>query len=108
MCLQGDATALQFPAESFDAVFEFNVFHHIQDYIKAMGEVFRVLKSDGSFYAMEVDRRFFNRLIKIFFPPEVLFSREEFIQSLKATGFQLEKAQGTRRVFYLMARKPKR
>ena len=29
---QGDATALQFPAESFDAVFEFNVFHHIRDY----------------------------------------------------------------------------
>lgn len=108
LCLKGDATALGFPNEAFDAVFEFNVFHHIQNYPKAMSEVFRVLKPGGRFYLMDVDRHFFNRLIKIFFPPEALFSREEFLQGLKAMGFQVEKAQGTRRVFYLVARKPQR
>lgn len=43
----GDATALPFEAESFDAVTLFDVLEHISDHKKAISEVFRVLRPGG-------------------------------------------------------------
>jgi SAM-dependent methyltransferase len=44
----GDATRLEFPSESFDAVTMFDVIEHVPDDHKAMAEVLRVLKPGGS------------------------------------------------------------
>lgn len=42
----GDVEALEFPASTFDAVVGSSVLHHV-DFVKALGEAFRVLKSGG-------------------------------------------------------------
>ncbi|WP_058998508.1 class I SAM-dependent methyltransferase [Leptolyngbya sp. NIES-2104] len=43
----GDATALPFDDESFDAVTMFDVLEHIPDHKSAIAEAFRVLRPDG-------------------------------------------------------------
>ena len=57
----GDATAISVPAESYDAVFDFGIIHHIPDWRLALAEVFRVLKPAGRFYAEEVMGQFLDR-----------------------------------------------
>ncbi|OGF55597.1 MAG: 16S rRNA (cytosine(1402)-N(4))-methyltransferase, partial [Candidatus Fraserbacteria bacterium RBG_16_55_9] len=98
---QGDATALALPDASVDAVFEFNVFHHIHECEKAMAEIWRVLKPGGAFYAMDLSQRFFQLpLIESLFPPEVLFTKQEFIQSLEASGLRVRRTAGSELMFY--------
>jgi ubiquinone/menaquinone biosynthesis C-methylase UbiE len=48
----GNAEQLDFPDESFDAVYSFGVLHHTPDIEKAVAEVRRVLKPDGTAYVM--------------------------------------------------------
>jgi SAM-dependent methyltransferase len=43
----GDATRLEFPDRSFDAVTMFDVIEHVPDDRRALGEAFRVLKPGG-------------------------------------------------------------
>lgn len=45
----GDATNLGFADESFDVVFSYHVLEHIPDYHRALSEMNRVLKSDGTY-----------------------------------------------------------
>jgi ubiquinone/menaquinone biosynthesis C-methylase UbiE len=54
----GDATAIPVPDAHYDAVFDFGIVHHIPDWRAALGEVRRVLKPGGRFYAEEVLGRF--------------------------------------------------
>lgn len=102
---QGDATALDFPDAHFDAVFAFNLFHHIRDYRRALAQVARVLKPSGKLYVMDLDRRFFNPLFRSLFPPEVLFSCEEFLNDLKHVGLDAESSMGGRWAFFVRAGK---
>ncbi len=46
----GDAMNLDFAAESFDFVFSYHALEHIDDPIKALGEIRRVLKPSGGFW----------------------------------------------------------
>jgi ubiquinone/menaquinone biosynthesis C-methylase UbiE len=48
----GNAEQLNFPDESFDAVYSFGVLHHTPDIEKAVTEVRRVLKPGGTAYIM--------------------------------------------------------
>lgn len=48
----GNAERLQFSAKSFDVVYAFGVLHHTPDIEQAVAEVHRVLKPDGTVYAM--------------------------------------------------------
>lgn len=50
---QGDAHELKYPDESFDAVLCQTVLTHIRDAAKVIGEMTRVLKSGGVFFAAE-------------------------------------------------------
>ena len=49
----GDAEALDFEDESFDAVYCLNALHHIPDIPKALAEIHRVLKKGGRFLFLE-------------------------------------------------------
>lgn len=49
----GDATTIAAPEETYDAVFDFGIIHHIPDWRQALSEVRRVLKPGGRFYAEE-------------------------------------------------------
>jgi SAM-dependent methyltransferase len=101
---QGDATALSFADSQFDMVFACNVFHHIRDYTQALAEVYRVLKMDGKLYVMDIDFRTINPISRRLFPPEALFTREEFIRDLHAVGFREDATSGSR-IFFVRARK---
>lgn len=51
----GDVYKLTFPAESFDAVFSHNVLEHIPEPIKALREMYRVLKPGGVIGIRDID-----------------------------------------------------
>lgn len=99
--LQGDATELSLPDGSFDAAFEFHVFHHIKNYVKAIRETLRILKPGGHFYAMDLGRAFFSPLVTKLFPPETTFTRGEFTGQMRAAGFKIEKEFGGEKIFFI-------
>ena len=100
----GDATKLKFKNSSFDHVIETNTFHHIKNYSKAIKEVYRVVKKNGIFYAMDGSKYCFIWPLRIFFPPESRFTKKEFIENLENNGFKVEKSKGNL-LFYVAARK---
>jgi len=51
---RGNATRIEAPDASYDAAFEFIVLHHVPEWRRALGEVFRVLRPGGVFYAEEI------------------------------------------------------
>lgn len=46
-----DATAIPVPSDTYDAVFDFAIIHHVPDWRRAVHEVARVLKPGGRFCA---------------------------------------------------------
>jgi len=99
-----DAQKLSYRSNSFDAVFAFDVHHHIEDWRNALAEEYRVLKKGGRLFIQDFGRPpLYHVLYKIF--PHTDFTRYEFIQEVQATGFKLENVtQGF--VFWLEAIKP--
>ena len=62
---QASATAIPITDDTYDAVFDFAVIHHIIDWRKAVKEVFRVLKPGGRFFADEVlAKTIYNPLVR--------------------------------------------
>jgi len=103
--LQGDATKLKFKNSSFDYVIETNVFHHIENYPKAVKEVYRILKNNGKFYLMDISQYFFGLpLINLLFPPESYLTKNILIDKLEKNNFKIEKSKG-RLLFFIAAKK---
>ncbi len=85
----GDATAIEAESESFDAVFDFGILHHIPDWQAAVAEVCRVLRPGGRFFFMEVTSQALNRRSYrhlFVHPAENRFGRTEFIAGLDRQG----------------------
>lgn len=85
----GDATAIQAPAQSFDAVFDFGVIHHVVAWEDAISEVSRVLKPGGIFVFEEVSRQALDRwAYRAFFdhPSENRFTAPDFVVVLNRHG----------------------
>lgn len=101
---QGDASALTFPAATFDFAYELNVLHHVRGYPAAIREVRRVLKPGGRFFLQDLSRRFFLPGLRQLFPPESLFTRAELVRQLEAAGFAVEAARG-QAIIFLRARR---
>ncbi len=53
-CYVMNAEALEFPAESFDAVLMIEVLEHIPDYTRALREAYRVLRPGGLIFIQSV------------------------------------------------------
>ena len=86
----GDASAIPAPDETYDAVFDFGVVHHILRWQDTLAEVWRVLKPGGRLYAEEVlgdflDHPVTRRLFR--HPSHDRFDRQGFLTGLEQAGF---------------------
>ena len=52
--MEGDAQRLPFADASFDAVFNFGIIHHLEDWELGVSEVARVMRPGGAFYFEEI------------------------------------------------------
>ena len=89
---EGDVTAIPEPDESFDAVFDFGIIHHVPGWRKALAEVHRVLKPGGRFFFEEVTRQALARWTYRTFlehPSEDRFSGLEFVAELERQGLHV-------------------
>ena len=84
-----DASAIPAAAESFDAVFDFGVIHHVPDWRAAVAEVQRVLRPGGMFFFEEVTKQALDRwLYRTFLehPTHDRFTGEDFLRQLRGSG----------------------
>ena len=89
---QGSVTAIDAPDATYDAVFDFGIIHHVPRWRDALGEVYRVLKPGGRFFAEEVLRKFilhpvWRRMLD--HPLDDRFDREQFVSALERAGFDV-------------------
>jgi ubiquinone/menaquinone biosynthesis C-methylase UbiE len=87
----GDASAIPAPDETYDAVFDFGIVHHIPQWRDALAEVWRVLKPGGRFYAEEVLHDFLDHPItrRLFHHPQHdRFDWQGFLAGLEQVGFR--------------------
>ena len=88
----GDATSIQADNDTYDAVFDFGIIHHIPDWKNAIREVFRVLKPGGRFYAEEIFDKFitspiWKRILE--HPQENRFNHAAFRNELETNHFNI-------------------
>ena len=94
----GDATKIDFHDNTFDAVFDFGIIHHIPDWDTAISEIARVLKLGGLFFFEEPFKEWFfdNSISGYFFrktldhPYQEMPTEKEFEKSLKANRLNLK------------------
>ncbi len=82
----GDASTIAAPDDSFDAVFDFGIIHHVPDWQAAVSEVARVLRPGGRLFFLEVTGQALNRWSYRTFlkhPAENRFSGRQFIKELE-------------------------
>ncbi len=89
----GDAAAIEAEDESYDAVVDFGIIHHVPGWQRAVKEVSRVLRPGGLFLFEEVTRqalsRWFYRTFLKHPSQENWFNREEFIVELERQGIEV-------------------
>ncbi len=88
----GDVTAIEVEDESFDAVFNFAIIHHVPDWQAAVAEIRRVLKPGGRFFFEEVTKHALDKWSYRTFmehPTENRFSAREFVAELERQGIHV-------------------
>lgn len=89
----GDVTAIGENDETFDAVFDFAILHHVPNWQEAVAEIHRVLKPGGRFFFEEVTSHALNRWSYRTFmlhPKENRFDGKEFVAELERQGIRVE------------------
>lgn len=87
--LVGDVTAIDAADQTFDAVFDFGIIHHVPDWRAGLREIRRVLTPQGRFYFEEVTSHALDRwTYRTFFdhPDHDRFSSAEFVAACEDTG----------------------
>ena len=90
--LAADAQELPYPDGTFDAVFNFGIIHHLENWRKGVTEIVRVLKDDGVFFFEEIypplyANPLFRRILD--HPREDRFHGPDFRAALAAAGLRL-------------------
>ena len=89
----GDASKIDAPDATYDAVFDFGIIHHVPAWRDAVREAHRVLKPGGVFYAEEVLAAFIHHPVwrrVLEHPMHDRFDREGFAHALEETGFRVK------------------
>jgi SAM-dependent methyltransferase len=100
--LERNATALDFPDDTFDVVYSFGVLQHIPEARKAVSEIHRVLKPGGELLAMVYNRSSINYIVEIMFLRKLglrLLSLPGAIALLQSLGFPREKLERHRDLY---------
>lgn len=87
-----DAAAIPAHDNSFDAVFDFGVIHHVPDWRAAVSEIGRVLKPGGRLFFEEITRQALERWSYRTFlrhPSQDRFSGDEFISELQRQNIRI-------------------
>jgi ubiquinone/menaquinone biosynthesis C-methylase UbiE len=90
--LVGDAQNLPYVDSSMDAVFNFGIIHHLENWRQSISEVARVLKRGGGFYFEEIYPPLYANLITrilLEHPTENRFHGPEYRGALQSEGFRL-------------------
>jgi len=93
----GDATHINAPGETYDAVFDFGIVHHIPNWRAALREIRRVLRPGGRLYAEEVLERFIRHPVwrrVLEHPQEDRFDEGGFARGLVQAGFEVRATAG--------------
>jgi ubiquinone/menaquinone biosynthesis C-methylase UbiE len=91
-----DASALSFADRTFDVIFDFGIIHHIPNWKDCISEMYRVLKDNGEAVLEELSIETFSTLPGRIWkglldhPYTKMFSTAEFLESLAATGFEVQ------------------
>jgi len=88
-----DATRVPAPDGAYDAVFDFGIVHHVEDWPAAVAEVRRVLRPGGRFFFEEVTAKALTRpSYRLLFehPRADRFSAAEFIAELDRNGLRVD------------------
>ena len=91
-----DASKLDFPDQSFDAIFDFGIIHHIPNWKECIAELKRVLKDGGSLILEDLSLDSFSGfpgvLLKLLLahPYEQMYTAEEFVGHLENVGFTID------------------
>lgn len=90
--LAGDAQHLPYLDNSFDAVFNYGIVHHLEDWQRGIREVARVLKPGGTFFFEEIYPPLYANLLFRYLlehPRENRFHGPEFRAYLSRCGLRL-------------------
>jgi ubiquinone/menaquinone biosynthesis C-methylase UbiE len=88
----GNVVDILLPSDKFDAVFAFDVLHHVPEWRKALKEINRVLKNGGSLLLHEPRKKALDtleRFLKVHHPLESRFEWPELFAGLAAAGFRV-------------------
>lgn len=91
----GSVTQIEAADESYDAVFDFGIIHHVPNWRDAISEIRRTLKPGGRFFFEEVTKHALDRWFYRAFldhPAEDRFTDKQFIAELKSQGFEIKRS----------------
>lgn len=88
----GDAAAIDAESQTYDAVFDFGIIHHVPCWRRAVSEVARVLRTGGRFFFEEVTSHALSRWSYRTFlvhPKVDRFSTAQFVFELESHGIHV-------------------
>ena len=113
----GDVSRLPYDDNTFDAIFDFGVIHHVPNWKDVVSELYRVLKPGGEIImedlSIETFETVFGRVMRSILkhPYDKMYKRQELADEFKKVGFLVSKEKvffplQTIKYFTMLASKP--